>query len=343
MTINKLSGHPGEEGHVAPVRRSLGRRALVAAASVLVVTAAAAGADSQVASAASSNFHASVAADGSVLAGNRVVSVSHLSTGRFEVTFDANVSACAYIATTANAASQAVQSYTAGGHLGPNGVYVEVKNQGGGLHDGPFNLYVSCSGTGTFRAVVGYAGQLVRSTTNTVLTNVGPGQYRVRFRSSVAGCAYLATVGDPGNALVFNPSGVYTARGPDSRTVLVETKNPGGGLQAGVPFHLAVVCPTAANTASAVIGTDGIVARASKLTSSLRVGTGSYQLVAGRSLVGCSTVGTRGSVDAAVPFSPATVETTAGLSPNSVGIQVRQLLFFGGGLLDEATHVASIC
>ena len=63
------------------------------------------------------------------------------------------------------------------------------------------------------------------------------------FAKPVSRCAFIATVGDPGAALVFSPSGVYTGSGPDVYTVYIETKNAGGGLQTGVPFHLALICP----------------------------------------------------------------------------------------------------
>ena len=84
------------------------------------------------------------------------------------------------------------------GHLSSNGVYVETKNQGGGLTDGPFHLLVACGPLGTRFAVVGYSANLVRATSGTSLTWLGSGRYRVRFASAVRGCAYLATVGDPG-------------------------------------------------------------------------------------------------------------------------------------------------
>ena len=58
---------------------------------------------------------------------------------------------------------------------------------------------------------------------------------------------------------------------------------------------------------------------------------------------GCTMIGTRGSVNRSVPFSPATIEITPGLGPNTSGIQVRQLLFFGGGLTNQAFHAAGIC
>jgi hypothetical protein len=195
--------------------------------------------------AASPNLFASVAGNATLVNGNGVSSVTHIGTGRYEVTFDTNVSSCGYVSTTHNAFSQAIQSYTAGGHLSTSGVYVEVKNQGGGLLDGPFDLAVACQMTGWDFAVVGYTENLVRSSSGATLNHLGVGRYDITFTTPVAGCAYLGTVGDPGNALVFNPSGVYTGSGPNAETVYIETKNPGGGLTDGIPFHLAVVCPGA--------------------------------------------------------------------------------------------------
>jgi hypothetical protein len=62
-----------------------------------------------------------------------------------------------------------------------------------------------------------------------------------------------------------------------------------------------------------------------------------------RVLGACTAIATRGSVNTAVPFDPATVEITPGSAPNTTGIQVRQLLFFGGNLASESFHAAMIC
>jgi hypothetical protein len=295
------------------------------------------------ASAASPNLFASVAGNGTLANGNGVSSVTHIGTGQYEVTFSSDVSSCAYVSTTQNAFSQALQSFTAGGHLSNSGVYVEVKNQGGGLTDGPFDLAVACNMTGWDFAVVGYTANLVRSSPGATLNHLAVGRYDVNFTAGVGGCAYLATVGDPGNALVFNPNGVYTGSGSTADSVYVETKNPGGGLSDGIPFHLAVVCPNAASTKVLVVRNTGLAQRGSPLTSSFNSSTGNYVFVTNLSLAGCTMIGTRGSVNTSVPFSPATVEITPGLGPNTSGIQVRQLLFFGGGLTNQAVHAAGIC
>lgn len=282
--------------------------------------------------------------DGSLASGSSdVQSTTYIGTGRYEVTFGNPVTSCAYVATTINAYSQALQVFTAGGHLSNQGVYVETKNQGGGLTDGPFNLVVACGAAGTQFAVVGYSANLVRSSFGTTLTPLGSGRYNVKFGSSVAGCAYIATVGDPGNALVFNPSGVYTGSGPDAATVYIETKNTGGGLQDGVPFHLAVICPSASQSSVVVVEPSGFPQRGSNLTSSFSYSTGEYVLVTSADVSTCATVATRGSVDSSVPFSPATVEIVSGFANNTVGIEERNLLAFGGGVFNEAFHAAIVC
>jgi hypothetical protein len=296
------------------------------------------------ASAASPNLFASVAGNGTLTHGNGVYHVTHYGTGQYEVTFTSDVSNCSYVSTTQNAYSQAIQSYTAGGHLSGSGVYVEVKNQGGGLIDGPFDLAVACNMTGWNFAVVGYSADLVRSSPGATLSHLGVGRYDVNFTAAVGSCAYLASVGDPDNALVYNPSGVYTGSGSTANSVYIETKNPGGGLSDGIPFHLAVVCPNAPSTKVLVVGGQaGFPWRGSALTSSFDSSPGNYVFVTNQSLAGCTMIATRGSVNTSVPFTPATVEITPGPAPNTSGIQVRNLLFFGGGLINQAFHAAGIC
>jgi hypothetical protein len=333
------------------MRGSFGRREVLAALGAVTFLAQGALAPAAEESSKSTFFHrarnlfAVVDADGTLVSGNNVDSVTHLATGQYEVVFNRNVSRCAYIATTKNAYSQAMQAYTAGGHTSDRGVYVETKNQGGGLQDGPFNLVVACGDFWSPFAVVGYGGELVRASYGTRLTVLGAGRYELRFPwfTDVEGCAYLATVGDPNDELVFSPSGVYTGSGPDRRTVYIETKNPAGGLRDGVPFHLAVLCPSRLKTLVAVVGADGISVRGDASLSSFRSATGKYTLVTNKDVSGCATVATRGSVDDAVPYSPTTLEIVPGPAPNTVGIDERTLLFFANDPFDEAFHAAIVC
>jgi hypothetical protein len=295
------------------------------------------------ATASAANLFAKVSQTGTLISGSGVSSVAALGPGQYEVTFTSNVSQCSYVATTRNAYTQALQVFTAGGHRSANGVYVETKNQGGGLTSGPFDLIVNCGAPKLKFAVVGYSSDLVRATPGATLTDLGAGRYTVTFLESVSACAYLATVGDPGNALVYAPAGVYTGSGPNSRTVYIETKNPGGGLQGGIPFHLSVICSTAPGARIAVVNSSGVPSRGSSLTSSFNAARGRYVVATSTNISRCAAVATRGSVSTAVPFAPATVETVVGPATNTFGLQVRDLLFFGGALNNAAFHAAAVC
>ena len=126
--------------------------------------------------------------------GSGTTGFARLGPGRYEVTFNANVSACAYVATTRVTGVQALTVFTAGGHASPNGVYVETKNQGGGLQDVPFHLYVACDAVvaAERHAVVGYAGSVVRASGGTTMASLGFGRYKVHFNRNVRSCALLA-------------------------------------------------------------------------------------------------------------------------------------------------------
>jgi hypothetical protein len=68
------------------------------------------------------------------------------------------------------------------------------------------------------------------------------GQYDVIFDRNVRSCAYVATPGQPGTDILFDPTFISVSSDPDNvNGVRVETKNPGGGLT-NEPFHLSVVC-----------------------------------------------------------------------------------------------------
>lgn len=132
-------------------------------------------------------------------------------------------------------------------------------------------------------------------------------------------------------------------RGSNSNTVYVETKNPVGGVSGGIPFHLAVICPTAASATVAVVAANGLIFRGSPHTRSFSPARGQYTLLTNRPLSACVAVATRGSIDTAAPFHPATVEVVPGPTRDTVGIQVRLLLSFGGNLASESFHAALVC
>ena len=63
-----------------------------------------------------------------------------------------------------------------------------------------------------FFAVIDQNGGLVRGDSGAVnALHYSPGRYEVAFNSAVNGSSYTATIGDPANAVVYNPGLVFTA------------------------------------------------------------------------------------------------------------------------------------
>ncbi|HET6180160.1 MAG TPA: hypothetical protein VFE61_24785 [Candidatus Sulfotelmatobacter sp.] len=88
---------------------------------------------------------------------------------------------------------------------------------------------------------------------------------------------------------------------------------------------------------------NGFAKRGSALTSSFKRSAGTYIFVTNLNLAGRTMIGTRGSSNTSVPFTPATGEIGPGPAPDSDIIQIRQLLFFGGGLINQDFQAAGIC
>jgi len=294
------------------------------------------------AAAAPPNLYAAVDATGHLTSGNGVAAVAQLGVGTYEVSFNSAVSSCAYVATPSAVASGALQAYTASGSTA-TAVKVEIRDQGGAPTDGGFHLVVDCGNFGMLYAVVGYTGNLVRGSQGTSVSTFGGGTYNIWFPPRITPCSYIATVGDPGTGQAPATTGVYTASGKNGHMVYVETKNAGGGLQSGIPFHLAVICQVTSRTLTAVVRPDGTLNRGSPRVTSSSTATGQYTIDSPYDVSGCAAVATRGSVDKSVPFNPTTVEVSAGATSTSVGVVLRELAFFGGDDFNEAFHVAIVC
>jgi hypothetical protein len=124
--------------------------------------------------------------------------VTHLSTGN-EVTFTRDVSSCAYLRPRPTRTARLPGLHRRRAPQRPGC----LRNEEPGRR--PDRWPIPPRGRvrrhrSTY-AVVGYSADLVRSTHGTTLNPLGSGRYEVkfprRFHESVAGCAYLATVGDP--------------------------------------------------------------------------------------------------------------------------------------------------
>jgi hypothetical protein len=304
-------------------RWTVGVAAAAVSASMLITA-------SPASAAASPNLFAVVDQSGDLVTGTSGATATEVGTGQYEVTFTRDVSGCAYSASTQNAYSQSLQISTDSEHFSSDGVFVETKNQGGGLTSGPFDLEVNCGGTGMQYAVEGYSGNLVRATSGTTITTLGVGEYAVRFPTLVYGCAYLASQGDPGTGVAYSPSLVSTSTGAWFRTVDVQTRDLSGNLEAGIPFHLSVVCPRTPNAVIDVVSANGLSARASTLTSSFNTAPGQDVVVTDRPLAACAAVATPGATGRGGNYDAATVETVPGPAGNTFGVQTRLPLALGG-------------
>jgi hypothetical protein len=234
---------------------------------------------------------------------------------------------------------------TAGGPTASD-VYVQVKNQAGVLQSwSRFHLLVDCGGTGMRYAVFGNANALVRATKGTTLRKLsGAGRYEIAFTSNVSSCAYLASVGDPGkDSAVLYRSTVYTASGSATNRVYVETRDRFGGLAAGIPFHLAVVCPSAPSVRTAVVASTGFIKRGSNLTSAYRHYDGVYSVVTDRDVWSCAWIATRGSVNTKAPPQGTLVLPRETPRFNQADFELRQMAIFGAALENQSFHAAIVC
>jgi hypothetical protein len=92
----------------------------------------------------------------------------------------------------------------------------------------------------TLWAVVDANGNLVRDLGANVSSRLNVGVYEVRFNRDVTGCAYVATIGLPGQGNP-PPGEISVASSPNPNGVRVDTAN-NAGAPADRPFHLAVHC-----------------------------------------------------------------------------------------------------
>jgi hypothetical protein len=165
----------------------------------------------------------------------------------------------------------------------------------------------------------------------------------VHFFDSVIGCAPTATVGDPGNRLVFQPGLVFAMpHFDDDRVVLVHTKDLAGNA-AAFPFHLSVSCTGDAATRdrlNAVVDRGGQLVLGHRAVSAQRLGTGRYEVRFDRDITGCALVATISPRDLAASSAGLTFTAGGHLSANGAYVETKNL---GGGLTDFPFNVQVDC
>ncbi len=90
-------------------------------------------------------------------------------------------------------------------------------------------------------AVMNASGSIARGAGTTSAGRLGAGVYEVVFGQNVTNCAFVASVGDSGEATGANGAATVTRRAGNANGVRVETRNLGNAL-ADRGFHLIVVC-----------------------------------------------------------------------------------------------------
>jgi hypothetical protein len=93
-------------------------------------------------------------------------------------------------------------------------------------------------------AVVNSNGTLARSwpITGTTIQHIATGQYGVSFYENVTGCAFLATVGQPGVGSTQGVVANVAALSGNVKGVFVDTSLATTGALVDAPFHLQVDC-----------------------------------------------------------------------------------------------------
>jgi hypothetical protein len=192
-------------------------------------------------------------------------------------------------------------------------------------------------GFGGLGIVVDGSGHRIRGTDGSGVKHLGTGMFEVKFDRNVAGCSYVATVGDPSNGAVSQLATVSTAGGHQSHNdVYVETKDSGGNLT-DFPFHLQVECPGDGDWA--VVDAGGGTARGSNVASTARLAPGVYQVVFTDNQTNCAYLGTIGDTGSGVAPTPGLIFAS---SDGGNGVQVRTTDFVGTNT-DFPFHLQTSC
>jgi hypothetical protein len=175
-------------------------------------------------------------------ASTKVKGAIHLGTGVYEVDFGSSVLKCAYTANVGNpgAGNPAALTVSLASRAGnKKGVFVWVQDTSGSNVDASFHLDVACPSA--LEAVVDSAGTLVRGSKATGAIHLGGGAYEVGFKKNVSGCAFVASVADPGQGAASQGTATVAGRAGNVKGVFVQTFDLAGN-QVDRPFHLIIYC-----------------------------------------------------------------------------------------------------
>jgi hypothetical protein len=286
---------------------------------------------------------------GALVRGVGAVSASSLGTGTYQVTFNSDMSGCAYIATAGDTGAGAVSgpiTATVATRAGNNNaLFIQTFDQStGSLSNQPFHVITFCKSKDRW-AVIGSDGSIARRGSPVVsAAHLGTGNYEVIFSRPVAKCSFTGAIGTTGAGSISNPGTLTVAgRAGNKNGVFVRIVDRlGNSLDSS--FHLGVTCGKA--SLMAVLEANGALARSHNVVSVAKLsGTngGTYEVIFNRTVSGCAYIASIGpTTNGGSIGPPPVVITTATRAGNSNGV----FLFLhqaNGSTIDEPFHLAVNC
>jgi hypothetical protein len=261
-----------------------------------------------------------VGSNGALIRGNGVLSSSRLDTGTYQVNFNSNLLACAYVATVGTTSSGSISNAstaTVAQRAGlAKSLFIQTFGPDGALADLSFHVDTKCGALQRF-AVIGSTATIVRGSHVVSTTPLGTGNYEVIFDSDIHKCAFNASIGTTSDGTT--PPGLITlaGRAGNLNGVFVHTMNV-SGTATNYNFHLTVDCGN--KRVISVINADGTKARAKNFVSSQLLSTGNYEVIFNRDVTACSYIATIGTtVNGGSILVPVAI-TTASRAGNANGV-----------------------
>lgn len=186
------------------------------------------------------------AGDGTLVRSSFGLTVTHVTTGQYEVDSVSPVHSCAYSVTpgSGDVKIQPPAIATAVGRReNAQAVMIATYNSAGEYTDAGFHLIIQCTNSSSNgAAAVDADGTLARGILATAASRTGTGAYTVTFSNSAASstCAYTAAVGLSATSGTSDPGFVNVAA-VSAGTIAVRTYDTNGNL-ADRGFHVYAMC-----------------------------------------------------------------------------------------------------
>jgi hypothetical protein len=285
---------------------------------------------------------------GALVRGSGATAATALSTGTYQVTFNSNMSGCAYIATAgdpgAGAVSGPIEVTVATRAGNPNALFIQTFDQTtGAVSNQPFQVVTHCPTKDLF-AVVESTGTLARGNRAISTSHLSTGNYEVIFDKNVNKCAFTASIGTTSTGSIPTPGVITVAGRAGNRAGVFIRIVDRNGNSLDSSFHLSVTCGK--KNLTAVLEGNGTLARGQHVVSVAKLSGangGTYEVIFDRTVSGCAysaTIGTTTNGGSIGP--PATVASTATRAGNANGVFIF-LHQTTGATIDEPFHLAVFC